>query len=83
MKYVVRCHKGVLCSKVGLGSKGRYLKGDFVTYEGTPTKKLEEACIYSNNELFPFEDWYSWGSLNDYFEAVPVEVKTIISIKES
>ena len=81
-KYVVRCHKGVARDKVGLGD-GRYRKGDLVTYEGGPTRKLDRAFVYTAGRTdFPWEDGFDWGELGDYFEPVPVKVVQSIALDE-
>lgn len=80
--YVVQCHTPVNGNKVGLGlCDSQYLKGDYVTCEGEPTQKLSKAHVYKwgdEDNSLDFEDIeWDWGTLDMYFQYVPVELKII------
>lgn len=86
--YVVRCHTKVSGKKVGLGLSNQYEVGDFVTYDGDPTKNINEAQLYKvgarqqeYNE-FPWEDDFTSYTMEDYFEAFPVRIVPFHSDKK-
>jgi hypothetical protein len=86
MKYVVECTKRVRCEDVGLGHEGWYRTGQYVTYDGRPTRSLDKAFIYGSDsrspgsdiDEFPFEDF---PHLDDYFKKVPVSVVVRVTRK--
>lgn len=86
-KYIVVCTNAITRSKAGLGSSGRFVPGEYITENGTPTSdpnaRRKPAAVYvRGKDDFPFRDtWiYAYGyhgkksDLLDYFEAVPVDV---------
>lgn len=81
-KYVVQCYKAVACSKIGLGESGKYQVGDYVTYEGDPTKKLEKAHIYKHGHEFNefwLDDFECDKRLSKHFKCVPVKIVSKIT----
>lgn len=71
-RYVVRCKKAISGNKALLASRYQYKKGDLVSPEGTPTRRLASAAVYDKEHSFPFKDIFTWGTLEEFFEAVPV-----------
>lgn len=70
-KYVVRCHKKVNASKVGLGNK-TFLPGTYITYNGNPTADINEAHVYLHEIEFEEFDFENTGF--DFFSPVPVRL---------
>jgi hypothetical protein len=69
-KYVVRCHKKVKASKVGLGSN-TFLPGTYITYNGNPTTNINEAHVYLHE--IEFEE-FDFENTVDFFSPVPVRL---------
>lgn len=78
---VYQCIKNQGDTKFGMG-KIKYQKGDYITYEGTPTKNINEAYVFYE-KTYILEDTgmvdENFRSIADYFKLIKVKV---VPIKE-
>ncbi len=71
--YVHQCIKNEPKNKsFGFHPTKKYKKGDYVTYEGTPTKDLQKAFI-SDLKEYNLER----GCCKEYFKAIKVKISKL------
>lgn len=75
IKYVYRCIKGQIeVDQFGLSHKW-YKIGDYITYDGMPTKDLQKAYIYGDDEDDYDADTLSEMTGRDHFQKLEIEIK--------